>query len=200
MSSKAGELKQKLLKREVKRAAEKVEENCAKFQEITVKRKKDKLARVNEKINSLKDGSEKFLSICRSFKTKISEEMSDGFIQDVIERFLTDIASGTLSEQEAFKNLCSTVNEKMTSAIAKVTTNANEEFKQWDNLMANFSNLSESKFSAFESQASELNILDELPGDKYNPWTDPRSYFTGKFPKVVGLIAVAVAGGGLGMF
>ena len=178
---------------EVKRATEKVEKDM-------VKRKEDKLACLDEKINSLKDGGEKFISICRSFKTKISEEMSDGLIQDVIERFLKDIASGTLSEQEAFKNLCDTVNEKMKHAIANVTTNANEEFKQWDNLMANFSNLSESKFSAIESQASQLNIPCELPDDKYNPWKDPWSYFTGNFPKVVGLIAVAVAGGGLGMF
>ena len=75
-----------------------------------------------------------------------------------------------------------------------------EEFKQWDNLMANFSNLSESKFSAIESHASQLNIPCELPDDKYNRWKDPWSYFTGNFPKVVGLIAVAVAGGGLGTF
>ena len=81
---------------EVKRATEKVEKDV-------VKRKEDKLACLDEKINSLKDGGEKFISICRSFKTKISEEMSDGLIQDVIERFLKDIASGTLSEQEAFK-------------------------------------------------------------------------------------------------
>ena len=186
-------MKRKSPESEVKRAAEKVEKDM-------VKRKEDKLACLDEKINSLKDGGEKFISICRSFKTKISEEMSDGFIQDVIERFLTDIASGTLSEQEAFKNLCSTVNDKMKHAIANVMTNANEEFKQWDNLMQNFSNLSKSKFSAIESQASKLNIPDELPGDKYNPWTDPWSYFTGKVPKVVGLIAVAVAGGWLGMF
>ena len=193
-------MKRKSLKSEIERAPVKVEKDCEESQKIMVKRKEDELARLDEKINSLKDGSEKFISICRSFKTKISEEMSDGFTHDVIERFLKDIASGTLSEQEAFKNLCDTVNDKMKSVIANVTTNAKEEFKQWDNLMANFSNLSESKFSAIESQASQLNIPDELPEDKYNPWKDPWSYFTGNFPKVVGLIAVAVAGGGLGMF
>ena len=76
--------------------------------------------------------------------------IGDRLIQDVIERFLKDIESGNLSEQEAFKNLCDTVNEKMKLAIANVTTNANEELEQWDHLMANFSDLSESRFSAIE--------------------------------------------------
>ena len=189
-----------MLKREVKRAAEKVDKNCEEFQKIIKKRKEDKLASLHKKKISLKDGGKEFIKICRSVKAKMSEEIGDRFMQDVIKTFLKDIASGTLSEQEAFKNLCDTVNEKMKSVIANVTTNTNEEFKQWDYLMANFSNLSDSKFSAIESQASQLNIPDELPYEKYNPWKDPWSYCTGNIPKAVGLIAVAVAGGGLGMF
>ena len=200
MSSSARELKQKLLKCEVKRAAEKVEKNCDEFQKIIKKRKDDKLASLGKKIISLKDGGEEFIMICRSLKAKITEEIGERFMQDVIETFLKDIACGTLSEQEAFKSLCDTVNEKMKHAIANVMTNANEDFKQWDNLMKNFSNLSESKFSAIESQASQLNIPCELPDDKYNPWKDPWTYFTGNIPKAVGLISVAVAGGGIGMF
>lgn len=193
-------MKRKSLKREVKSAAEKLEKNCEEFQQIIVKRKEDELALLDKKIDSLKDGGEKFLSICGSFKTQISEEMSHGFIQDVIKRFLKDIGSGRVSEQEAFKRLCDTVNEKMKSAIANVTKNANKEFKLWDNLMKKFPYLSESKFSVIECQASQLNISCELPGDKYNSWTDPWSYCTGIFPKAAGFIAIAVAGGGIGMF
>lgn len=200
LSTSAGELKRKSLKQEVKRAAENLEKNCEEFQKIMEERKKDKLARLDKKIISLQDGGKKFIQICRSLKAKITEETGDRLIQDVIERFLKDIESGNLSEQEAFKNLCDTVNEKMKLAIANVTTNANEELGQWDHLMENFSDLSESKFSAIECQASQLNIRGELPDDKYNPWTDPWSYFTGNFAKSAGLIAVAAAGGGLGMF
>ena len=108
-------------------------------------------------------------------------------MQDVIKRFLKDIENGNLSEQEAFKNLCDTVNKQMKLAIANVTTNANEELKEWDHLMANFSNLSESKFSAIECEASQFNIGEELPDDKYNPWTDPWSYFTCNFAKSAGV-------------
>ena len=200
LSTSAGELKRKSLKQEVKKAAEKVEKNCEEFQKIMVKRKDDKLTRLDRKIISLKDGGQKFIDICRSLKAKITEEIGDRLMQDVIKRFLKDIENGNLSEQEAFKNLCDTVNKQMKLAIANVTTNANEELKEWDHLMANFSNLSESKFSAIECEASQFNIGEELPDDKYNPWTDPWSYFTGNFAKSAGFIAVAAAGGGLGMF
>ena len=189
-----------MLKKEVKRAAEKVEKNCEEFQKIMVKRKKDKLAGLEKKLNVLKDGGAKFIAICKSFKTKISEEMGDGLKQDVIEKFLKDIKSGTLSEKEAFKNLCDTVNEKVKHAIANATANANEEFEQWDKLMVNVSTLGESKFSAIDSQASQFSISEELPKNKYNPWGDPWSYFTGNFAKSAGLIAVAAASGGFGMF
>ena len=200
LSTSAGELKRKSLKQEVKTAAENMEKNCEEFQKIMEERRKDKLARLDKKIILLKDGGKKFIEVCKSLRAKITEEAGDRLIQDVIERFLKDIESGNLSEQEAFKNLCDTVNEKMKLAIANVTTNANEELEKWDHLMTNFSDLSESKFSAIESQASQLDIREELPDDRYNPWTDPWSYFTGNFAKSAGLIAVAAAGGGFGMF
>ena len=181
MFTSAEELKRKSLKREVKKAAEKVEQNCEEFQKIVAKRRKDKLDRLHKNVNSLKDGGEEFIRICRSFKTKISEEIGDGLMQDVIVWFLNDIESGNLSEQEALKNLCNTANDKMKHAIVNVTTNANKEFERWDKSMENVSNLSESKFSAIECQASQFNIREELPGDKYNPWWDPWSSFTGIF-------------------
>ena len=200
MSTSAGDLKRKSLKREVKTAAEKVEKNCEEFQKIMAKRREDKLDRLEKNLNLLKDGGKEFIRICTSLKTIISEEIGDGLMQDVIDRFLKDIASGNLSEQEAFKNLCDTVNDKMKHAIVNVTTNANKAFEQWDDLMANVSNFSESKFIEIECQASQSNIREELPDDKYNAWRDPWSYFTGNFAKSAGLIAVGIAGGGLGMF
>ena len=162
--TRAGELKRELLKREVKKAAEKVEKNCEEFQRIVAKRRNDKLDRLHKNLNSLKDGGEEFIRICRGFKTKISEEIGDGLMQDVIERFLNDIESGNLLEQEALKNLCDTANNKMKHAIVNVTKNANKEFERWNKSMANVSNLSESKFSAIECQASQFNIREEFPG------------------------------------
>ena len=200
MSSSAGELKRKSLKLEVKKAAEKVEKNCEEFLKIVAKRRKDKLDHLHKKGNSLKDGEEEFIRICGSFKTKISEEIADGLMQNDIEKFLNEIESGNYSEQEALKNLCNTANIKMEKAIANVTTNANKEFEQWNKLMENVSYLSDSKFTAVEYQASQSNIREELPGDKYNAWADPWSYLTGNFAKCAGLIAVGVAGGGFGMF
>ena len=177
-----------------------MEENCEEFQKIMEKRRKDKLARLDKKIISLKDGSEKLIEICRSLKAKINEEMGDRLMQDVIEGFLEDIESGELLEQEAFKNLCDRANERMKHAIANVTTTANKEFEKWDNLMANVSNLSERKIFEIECQASQSSIREELPDDKYNAWTDPWTYFTGNIAKAAGFIAAGVAGGGLGMF
>ena len=130
MSTSAEELKRKSLKREVKKAAEKVEKNCEEFQKIVAKRRKDKLDRLHKTLNSLKDGGEEFIRICRGFKTKISEEIGDGLMQDVIERFLNDIESGNLLEQEALKNLCDPANDKMKHAIVNETTNANKEFER----------------------------------------------------------------------
>ena len=57
--------------------AEKVEKNCEEFQKIMVKRKEDKLARLDKKLISLKDGGKKFIEICRSLKAKITEEIGD---------------------------------------------------------------------------------------------------------------------------
>ena len=177
-----------------------MEENCEEFQKIMVKRKIDKLARLEENLNSLKDGSEKLIEICKSLKAKINEEIGDRLMQDVIEGFLEDIESGKLLEQEAFKNLCEGANKTMKHAIANVTTTANKEFEKWDNLMANVSNLSESKIFETECQASQSSIREELPDDKYNAWTDPWTYFTGNIAKAAGFIAAGVVGGGLGMF
>ena len=200
MATSAGELKRKSLKLEVKKAAEKVEKNCEEFQKIMAKRRKSKLDRLDKNLNSLKEGKEEFIRICGSFKTKISKEIDDGLMQNDIEKFLNEIESGNLSEQEALKNLCDTANSKMKQAIDNVTTNANKEFERWNSSMENVSYLSDSKFSAVEYQASQSNIREELPDDKYNAWTDLWSYFTGNFAKCAGLIAVGVAGGGFGMF
>ena len=54
-------MKQKLLKREVKRAAEKVEKNCDEFKKIMKKRKDDKLASLRKKIISLKMAAKNLL-------------------------------------------------------------------------------------------------------------------------------------------
>ena len=200
MSTSAGELKRKSLKREVKTAAEKMDKNCEEFQKIIVKRKKNKVAILEKNLNSLKDGSEHFIKICKSLKANIPKEIGDRLMQDVIETFLNDIKSGKSSEQEAFMKLCDTANNKMNHAFANVMTDAHEAFERWTNRMANISNLSESKFFAIESQASQCNIREELPDDKYNAWTDPWTYATGNTAKAAGLIAVGVAGGKLGMF
>ena len=177
-----------------------MEKICEEFQKIILERIKAKLARLQKNLKSLNDGSEKLIEICRSLKAKITEEIGDHLMQDVTEKFLVDIESGSVVEEIALNNLCVSADNEMTHAIRNVTTNANKAFEQWDNLMANVSNFGESKLFSIECQVAPSNVCKELPADKYNAWKDPWTYFTGIIAKSAGVIALGAAGGGISMF
>ena len=177
-----------------------MEKICEEFQKIILERKTAKVARLQKNLKSLNDGSEKFIEICRSLKAKITEEIGDHLMQDVTEKFLEDVASGSVLEKIALKNLFDAADSKIAHAIGNVMTNANKAFEQWDNLMANVFNYGETKLFSIEHQAAKSNACEELPADKYNAWTDPWTYFTGRTAKSVGLITLSVVGGKIGMF
>ena len=177
-----------------------MEKICEEFQKIILERKTAKLARLQKNLKSLNDGSEKFIEICRSLKAEITEEIGDHLMQDVIKKCLVDFESVSVSKEIALKNLCDAADKKITHAIGNVTTNANKAFEQWDNLMANVSNFGETKLFSIECQVAQSHVCEELPADKYNAWTDPRTYCTGSIATFADAIVLGAVGGGLGMF